>query len=167
MDFTILFDKDNRTLENHGQTAFSRVLYIPPGKTALLSMYNMTGHQDIVTDPTTGESRVVFFDCITIHKISYGRVGDLIVEAKCNDRVDLMGEVMKLLARRRVYFEPVLQKGCAWTLDACNNFALIPTPGFYMLEFTDPNQFDTAYVEYALLDAATSVTIPDAFKLGS
>ena len=36
-----------------------------------------------------------------------------------------------------------------------------------MLEFFNPNQFDTAYVEYALLSVSDSMAIPDDFKLGS
>ena len=166
MDFTILFDKNNRKLENNGRVAFSNVLYVPPGKAALLSMYNMTGNQELVTDPATGKQSIVYRDCVVVHKISYGRVEPFMAEAKCNSMVDMIGEVQKLIAKRRVFFEPVVQKGCSWTLDACNNFALLPVPGFFMLEFTDPNQFDTAYVEYALLNTQDTVTIPDAFKIG-
>lgn len=166
MDFTILFDKNHRKLADNGLTAFSDVLYIPPGKAALLSMYNMVSSSEVVVDPQTGKKDVVFKDCITIHKISYGRVDPLVINAKCQDHIDLAGEVQKLLARRRVFFEPVMQDGCSWTLDACNTFALLPVPGFFMLEFTDPNQFDTAYLEFALLDIRDTIAIPDAFKIG-
>lgn len=166
MDFTILFDKDNRRLAENGKTAFSNVLYIPPGKVALLSMYNMIAGTEVRTDPQTGKKTIVSKDCVVVHKISYGRTDPLVIKAKCHEHVDVASEVAKLVAKRRVFFEPVLQDGCPWVLDACHNFALLPVPGFFMLEFTDPAQFDTAYVEYALLDTRDTITIPDAFKLG-
>lgn len=166
MDFTILFDRDHRKLEDLGTVAYSDVLYVPPGKAALLSMYNVVAGQELVEDPVTGKKTVINKDCMFIHKISYGRVPPAVFDKKCNELPDVNGEIQKLLAKRRVFFQPVEQDGCSWSLDACNNYALLPVPGFFMLKLTDPNQFDTAYVEYALLDVQDTITIPDAFKLG-
>ena len=45
--------------------------------------------------------------------------------------------------------------------------ALIPVPGFYVLETDDVDQLSTAYVEYAVIDANQASVIPDGFKLGN
>lgn len=167
MDFTILFDKDHRTLASNGKSAFSDILYIPPGKTALLSLYNMVNELNLVKDEKTGKMSLQSDDCAVIHKLSLGQTGDIARKLECGERVDVTGELKRLLYNRRLFHEPVYQCGCSWTLNPCNNFALIPTPGFYMLELFDVNQFDTAYVEYALLSVADSLAIPDDFKMGS
>lgn len=167
MDYTILFDKDHKTLASNGKSAFSDILYIPPGKTALLSLYNMINELHLVEDEKTGKLSLQSDDCAVIHKLSLGKTGDITRKLKCGERVDVTDELKGLLYNRRLFHEPVYQCGCSWTLNPCNNFALIPTPGFYMLEFFDANQFDTAYVEYTLLSVADSSTIPDNFKMGS
>lgn len=38
MDFNIALDKDNHALINGGTTAQSNIIYIPPGKVALMSL---------------------------------------------------------------------------------------------------------------------------------
>lgn len=167
MDFTILYDKTHRTLSENGKSAFSDILYIPPAKTALLSLYNMINELALVKDEATGKISLVSDDCAVVHKLSLGQTGDISRKLECGERVDVTGELKALLWNRRIFHEPVYQCGCSWTLNPCNNFALIPTPGFYMLEFFDANQFDTAYVEYALLSVSDSLAIPDAFKMGS
>ena len=167
MDYTILFDKDHRTVAKHGKSAFSDILYVPPGQTALLSLYNMVNELHLVKDEETGKMSLQSDDCAIVHKLSLGKTGDIARKIECGERVDVTGELKALLYNRRLFHEPVYQNGCAWALNPCNNFALIPTPGFYMLEFFDVNQFDTAYVEYALLSVADSMAIPNAFKLGS
>lgn len=166
MDFSILFDKEHQTLSANGISAFSDILYIPPGKTALLSLYNMVNELNLVKDPKTGKFSLVSDDCVVVHKLSLGETKDIARKLECGERVDLTGELKALLYNRRLFHEPIYQCGCSWTLNPCNNFALIPTPGFYMLEFFDVNQFDTAYVEYALLSVADSLAIPNDFKLG-
>lgn len=167
MDYTILFDVDHRTVSRDGTSAFSDILYIPPGKTALLSLFNMVNELNLVKDEKTGKMSLQSDDCAVIHKLSLGNTGDIARKVECGEFVDTSGELMELLYNRRVFHEPVYQNGCSWGINPCNNFALIPTPGFYMLEFFDANQFDTAYVEYALLSVVDSMGIPDAFKLGS
>lgn len=167
MDTTILFDREHRKLANHGTSAYSDILYIPPGNTALLSMYNMVRNVDLVKDELTGKMVLKSDDCAVVHKLSLGNTGDIARKLSCGERVDIQGELRSLLYNRDICHEPVYQCGCSWTLNPCNNFALIPTPGFYMLEFSDVNQFDTAYVEYTLLSVADSMAIPDDFKLGS
>jgi len=166
MDYTILFDKDRRILAEHGTRAFSEVLYIPQGKVALLSLYNMYHEVQLAKDDK-GKTVLLANDCATVHKLSLGKTGDIARKLECGERVDVQTELQQLLANRRLFHEPVYQCGCSWAINPCDNFALIPTPGFYMLEFFNPNQFDTAYVEYALLSVADSLAIPDDFKLGS
>lgn len=167
MDHIILFDKDNQTIASNGKSAFSNILYIPPGKTALLSLYNMISEIDLVKDEKTGAFSLQSDDCVKIHKLSFGATKDIARKIRCGERVDVNGELKALLRDRRVFREPVYQCGCAWGINPCNNFALIPTPGFYVLEFFDVNQFDLAYVEYALLSVADSMAIPNEFKMGS
>lgn len=170
MDYTIIFDKDHQKVSENGTSMYSDVLYIPPGKTALLSLYNMVDETKLVTDPTTGKKSLSSGSCVTVHKLSLGQTGDItdvVKQVECGRVYDVQNELRKLLYNRRLFHEPVYQCGSTWTLNPCNNFALIPTPGFYMLELTDVAQFDTAYVEYALLDVSDSVVIPDDFKLGS
>lgn len=167
MDYTILFDRDHRTIASNGKSAYSDILYIPPGKTALLSLFNMINELNLVKDKDTGKISLQSDDCAVVHKLSLGQTGDIARKIECGERVDVTGELKSLLVNRRLFHEPVYQGGCSWVLNPCNNFALIPTPGFYMLEFFDVNQFDTAYVEYALLSVVDSLAIPDDFKLGS
>lgn len=166
MDYTILFDKDRQTLAEYGTRAFSEVLYIPPGKVALLSMYNMFNEVRVLKNGK-GHTELIADDCALIHKLSLGKTEDIARKIECGERVNILGELRSLLASRRMFHEPVYQCGQSWSLNPCNNVSLIPIPGFYMLEFFNPNQFDTAYVEYTLLDVADSVAIPEGFKLGS
>lgn len=166
MDYTILFDKDHRKASDTGTSAYSDILYIPPGKTALLSLYNMYDETKMTKDEATGKMSLQSNSCVVIHKLSLGQTGDVGRKIQCGERVDVQAELRKLLHNRRVFHEPVYQCGNSWAINPCNNFALIPTPGFYMLEIMDVNQLDTAYVEYALLNVADSVVIPDEFKLG-
>lgn len=166
MDYTILFDKTHRTLSSNGTSAFSDIVYIPQGKTALLSLYNMTNSLKLKTDKN-GKKFLESDDCGIVHKLSLGQTGDIARKLECGQRADVVGELKSLLYNRRLFHEPVYQCGCQWAINPCNNYILIPTPGFYMLEFFDVNQFDTAYVEYALLSVADSLAIPDDFKLGS
>lgn len=167
MDFTIVYDKDHRLISDNGLSAYSEVFYVPPGKAALLSLYNLVNTVKLVTDPKTGKSHLSADDCAVVHKMSLGRTGDFARHVACGERVDIAAEARKLLLDRRIFYEPVYQDGCPWSLNPCNNYALISVPGFYMLEFYDTEQFDNAYVEYALLSVADSLAIPDGFKLGS
>lgn len=167
MDWTILYDKDHKIIAPDGKSAFSDILYIPVGKTALLSMYNMINEAYIVKDPATGKPiSMDLHPCVVVHKLSFGGTGDVARKIECGERVNILGELKTLLLERRVFHEPVFQCGEMWILSPCDNFALLPTPGFYMLEMQDPHQFDTAYIEYALLTVAESMAIPDDFKMG-
>lgn len=166
MDFTILFDQTHHTLANHGKTARSDILYIPRGHTALLSLYNMTNDLHLVKDDKTGQISLRSENCAVVHKLSLGKTGDIARKLKCGERLDIKSELDSLLYNRRVFHEPVYQNGCSWVLNPCDNFALIPTPGFYIVELFDVNQFDVAYIEYVILSVADSMVIPEAFKLG-
>lgn len=167
MDYEVLFDSEHYTLADNGKSAFSDILYIPPGKTALLSLFNMTSELTLKTDDTTGKLTLQSDDCATVHKLSLGKTGDIVRKIECGERVNVISELKNLLHNRRLFHEPVYQCGCSWSINPCNNFILVPTPGFYVLEFFDVNQFDTAYVEYALLSVSDSLAIPNDFKLGS
>lgn len=167
MDYTILYDKDHRIITNHGKSAYSDILHIPPGYTALLSLYNMINEFHLVKDSNTGKTSLQSDDCAIVHKLSFGKTGDIGIDFKCGERIDITGKINELLYNRRIFHEPVYQNGCKWSLNPCDNYALIPTPGFYMLEFFSDEQFDTAYVEYTILSVADSMAIPNTFKLGS
>lgn len=165
MDFMIALDKDNHTLVNGGRTARSNIIYIPAGSTALLSLYNMM----TIVKLTGDETKVLETkSCLTIKKLSFGRTGDIkqLVESICDNDKTHQALADRLLADRRVFAEPIYQGCCEWTLDPANNMALIPIPGFYILELDDLDQLDTAYVEYAVLPATQAIAIPDGFKLG-
>ena len=167
MDWTIAFDKTHRIISEDGKSAYSDFIYVPVGETALLSLYNMFNGLAVKTDPTTGKSSLIADNCATIHKVSLGPTGDVARELECGERVNILGELKTLLYERRVFHEPVYQCGEKWVLNPCNNYALIPVPGLYLIELFDVNQFDTAYIEYTLLSVADSMAIPDDFKLGS
>lgn len=167
MDWTILFDKKHQIISEDSKVAYSDILYIPVGKTALLSMYNMINEAYIVKDPETGKPISMDLNpCVVVHKLSLGQTGDVARKIACDEKVNILGELKTLLLERRVFHEPVYQCGEQWILSPCDNFALIPTPGFYMLEMRDLHQFETAYIEYALLSVAESLAIPDDFKMG-
>lgn len=167
MDWTIAFDKTHRIISEDGKSAYSDFIYIPPGKTALLSMYNMVNDLAVKIDEKTGKPILVSDDCAIIHKVSLGPTGDVARALECGERVNILGELKTLLYERRIFHEPVYQCGEKWLLNPCNNYALIPVPGLYLIELFDVNQFDIAYIEYTLLSVADSMAIPDDFKLGS
>lgn len=166
MDYTIAFDQERRTISDDGRSYYSDIIYIPAGNTALLSLYNMFNKARLV-EGADGEKSLQVNSCIVVHKLSFGETEHIRRAIKCGDFINLADEYKKLLIERRVFHEPVFQCGEAWQINPCNNFALIPTPGFYMLEIFDLNQIDTAYIEYTLLSVADSLAIPDDFKLGN
>lgn len=164
MDFEIVFDKNVHTLSEDGTVAKSDIIYIPPGFTALLSLYNMT---TIISLAENGSKKeLITKSCLTLKKLSFGKINEKEIDVKCGERVNVNDELIKLLKQRRVYSEPVYQDCCEWVINPANNYILIPVPGFYELETEDLDQLDTAYVEYALLTAEQSIAIPNGFKLG-
>lgn len=165
MDFFTALDKDNHKLVNDGKTAQSNIIYIPKGHTALISLYNMTNI--VRLEEENGEKVLTNKSCLTIKKLSFGRTGNMSAIYECDTHVNLVAEAQKLLADRRVFTEPVIQDCCAWSVNPGNNMALIPTPGFYVLETDDIDQLNTAYVEYAVLTADEAKAIPNGFKLGN
>lgn len=164
MDFYIALDKDNHKLVNDGKTAQSNIIYIPKGHTALVSLYNMT--TIVKLEDENGEKVLTNKSCLTIKKLSFGRTGNIPDLYECDTHVNLVAEAQKLLAERRVFAEPVLQDCCAWSINPGNNMALIPTPGFYVIETDDIDQLNNAYVEYAVLTVDEAKAIPHGFKLG-
>ena len=165
MDFYTALDKDNHKLVNDGKTAQSNIIYIPKGHTALISLYNMTNI--VKLEDENGEKVLTNKSRLTIKKLSFGRTGNVSAIYECDTHVNLVAEAQKLLADRRVFAEPVFQDCCPWTINPGNNIALIPTPGFYVLETDDLDQLNTAYVEYAVLTADEAKAIPNGFKLGN
>lgn len=168
MDFFTALDKDNHTLVNSGTTAQSNIIYIPPGKVALLSLFNM---MNVITLEDGKDGKVISNkSCLTIKKLSFGRTGDVnkdLIDDLCSNNKSHAALATQLLAERRVFSEPVYQNCCAWSINPANNMAMIPVPGFYVLETDDVDQLATAYVEYAVIDANQATAIPDSFKLGS
>lgn len=168
MDFLVALDKDNHTLINNGATAQSNIIYIPPGKVALLSLYNMMTIISMKDD--NGKKVLENKSCLTIKKLSFGRTPDVnkeMIDDMCSNSKTHQALANKLLADRRVFSEPVYQNCCEWSINPANNMALIPVPGFYVLETDDVDQLSTAYVEYAVIDADKASAIPDGFKLGN
>lgn len=166
MDFNILYDKNNRVLAENGKNAFSDILYIPSGKVALVSIYNMISSLDIVKDKATGRHSLQSNDCAVVHKISFSRTDPLVKKFMCGEKINIDMELRSLLLSRRMRHEPVYQCFDAWMISACSNIVVITVPGFYMLEFFDADQFDSIYVEYAIIDASDSLAIPDSIKIG-
>ena len=164
MDFYTALDKDNYKLVNDGKTAQSNIIYIPKGHTALISLYNMT--TIVKLEDENGEKVLTNKSCLTIKKLSFGRTGNVEAIYECDTHVNLTAVAQKLLADRRVFAEPVIQDCCAWSVNPGNNMALIPTPGFYVLETDDLDQLNTAYVEYAVLTVDEAKAIPHDFRLG-
>lgn len=160
MDFFVALDKKNHKLVNDGRTIQSNVIYIPVGQVALLSLYNMMNVVYLDCDVLVNRS------CLTIKKLSFSRTGDIPPPDTCGEIVDIASEMTKILRSRTIRSEPVYQDCCEWTISPANNFALIPTPGFYVLETDDIDQLQDMYVEYAVFDASKAIAIPTAFKLG-
>ena len=162
MDYTIALDKNNYVFVNDGATVQSNVIYIPVGQTALVSLFNMTSVAKLEGNTLASDT------CLTVKKLSFGRTGDIMekVVDMCRDSISLTALHTQLLTARRVFSEPVYQGCCEWSIDPANNFALIPVPGFYVLETQAVDQLDTMYVEYALIPANQATAIPDGFKLG-
>lgn len=162
MDWNIALDIDNHTIVDGGTAAESGIIYIPAGKVALLSLYNMTASVDMSSD----RNAISTDDCAEINKLSFGAAPELAKEINCGETRNLSRELRQALDARRVFKEPVTQCGQTWTIHPCNNFVLIPTPGFYSVKLYDVDQIDTAYIEYLLIDVEDASVIPDSFKLG-
>ena len=108
MDFNIALDKDNHTLINGGATAQSNIIYIPPGKVALLSLYNMMTIVSMKDE--NGKKVLENKSCLTIKKLSFGRTPDVskdLVEDLCSNNRSHQALADELLADRRVFSEPV------------------------------------------------------------
>lgn len=168
MDFNVALDKDNYRLINGGSTARSNIIYIPPGKVALLSLFNMMNIVKLKDD--AGNKVLEAKSCLTIKKLSFGRTSDVnreLVADMCKGTPSHKALADQLLADRRVFIEPVYQSCCEWSINPADNYALLPVPGFYVLETDDVDQLSTAYVEYAVIDADKTSAIPDSFKLGN
>lgn len=180
MDWTIALNKDNNTLTPDGTRANSKPIYIPPGKVALISMFNMVTTYTLVDingnpvpavnpDGTYNQQATLYSDdCAIILKLSVGPIErDLLKDICACDTPNLGSLTQRMMDSRVITSEPVFQSTKEWGLTPCNNFALIPTPGLYMIQLLDPDQLDVAFIEYALLDVQDAAIIPDAFKLGS
>lgn len=161
MEWMIALDKDHHTLIEGGAKAESSIIYIPVGKVALLSMYNMLVTIDY--DGVTLETD----DCAEIQKLSFGATPELAPMVECGKNRNLNVEMLKAMQSRRMFKEAVTQCSQCWTIHPCNNFVMIPTPGFYSIILYDVDQIDTAYIEYVLIDVADAAAIPDDFKLGT
>jgi len=161
MDWKIALDAKHHTLIEGGTKAESSIIYIPPGKVALLSMYNM-----LATIDYDGEN-LSTDDCAEIQKISFGATPDLAPAIECGENRNLTREMLAAINSRRMFKEPVTQCSQCWTIHPCNNFVMIPVPGFYSVILYDVDQVDEAYIEYILLDVADAAAIPDDFKLGT
>lgn len=180
MDWITALDKTRHTLTEDGRRANSKPIYIPPGKVALISMFNMvTSYQlvDINGNPTPAvnpdgtynqQATLYSDDCAVIVKLSVGPIGkDLLADICACGTTNINSLTQSMLDNRVITSEPVFQSSTEWALTPCNNFALIPTPGLYMIQLLDPDQLDVAFIEYAIMDVKDALIIPDAFKLGS
>lgn len=161
MDWKIALDINHHTLIEGGAKAESSIIHVPVGKVALLSMYNMLATIDYDGETLSTD------DCAEIQKLSFGKTPDLAPQVECGKNRNLTSEMLSAINSRRMFKEPVTQCGQCWTINPCNNFVMIPTPGFYSIILYDVDQVDVAYIEYVLIDVADAAAIPDEFKLGS
>lgn len=165
MDWTIVLDRNIHALTQEGTRAESRLMYIPPGKVGIISMYNMTEEVSI-----SGEGLDAVINtsgCARILKVSVARAGKLPELSDCGQVIDLRREHEKLLADRVITKEPMYQCGQEWNITPCNNMQLITVPGLYLIELFDVSQLEEAYIEFIAVDVATASIIPDSFKLGA
>lgn len=165
MDWTIVLDRNTHTLTQEGTRAESRMMYIPPGKVGLISMYNMTEEVNIY-----GEGADAVIDasgCARILKVSVARAGRLPELTSCGQTLDLHREHERLLGDRQIRKEPMYQCGEEWNISPCNNIQLISIPGLYIIELFDVDQLEEAYIEFIAVDVETASIIPDSFKLGA
>lgn len=165
MDFYVALDKDNCKLIDGGTTIQSNIIYIPLGYVGLLSLYNMVNVISL-QEGEANQKSLVNNSCLTLKKISFGKVDDVQLEDICGKPISINDEYARLLSSRRVFTEPVIQDGRYWTINPCNNYVSIPIPGFYILESKAVDQLDTMHVEYATMPATHAIAIPDGFKLG-
>lgn len=166
---TIIFDTQHRRISASGKSFYSDIFYIPTGQAALLSLFNMVIEYYLQRNEK-GSQEIQNRSCVTVHKVSLfdGNDKTKIEFTGCgNEVVDFQKFIQQQIRQQTLRHEPVFQCGAAWQIDPCNNFALLPIHGFYMLELHDLNQADVALITYSLLDAASSSIIPDNFKLGS
>lgn len=179
MDWKIALDAKNYELTDDGKRANSKPIYIPPGKVALISMFNLvTTYKltDVNGNPTSAvnpdgsynqQATLYSDDCAVILKLSVGVAQNVAEQIAPCTAEDMTSILQAISDARKITKEPVFQSSAEWSLTSCNNFALIPTPGLYMVQLLDPQQLDVAFIEYTLLDVADAIIIPDAFKLGS
>lgn len=164
MDWTVVLNNKHHTLTQEGTRAESRLMYIPPGKVGLISMYNMVSEIKIIG---SGRDAVLSTSaCARLLKVSVAPSGNLPKLASCDSYLDLRREHERLLEDRVLTKEPIYQCGEEWNITPCNNMALIPVPGLYLIELFDVDQLEEAYIEFITLDVAAAAIIPDAFKMG-
>lgn len=165
MDWTIVLDSKRHKLTQEGTRAESRLMYVPPGKIGLVSMYNMV--EELVLTGEGAQRALSSTACARFLKVSVADSADLPAFKNCAHYIDLHREHERLLGDREIRKEPIYQCGQEWSISPCNNMALIPVPGIYIIELFDVNQLDEAYIEFITLDVAAASIIPDAFKLGA
>lgn len=164
MEWTVALNKNNFQYAENGTAIDSKIIYIPVGKVALLSMYGMA----INLVPNAQGTALESDSCGIIMKLTMSPANDLGLDiSACESPNKLQEALDKLLASRTIFKEDVVQCTSPWALNPCNNFSMIPTPGMYQVRIYDVNQLDDIHIEYALLDVAAAAAIPDDFKLGS
>lgn len=165
MDWTTVLDSKIHTLTQEGTRAESRMMYIPPGKVGVISMYNMS---EVVTITGEGSAAMVTVTgCARILKVAVARSGKLAELATCGQHIDLAREHERLLAERAIKKEPMFQCGQEWNISPCSNMQVIPVPGLYIVELSSVDQLEDAYIEFIALDVTAASIIPDSLKLGA
>ena len=165
MDWTIVLDHKIHTVTQEGTRAESRLMYIPPGKVGIISMYNMS--QEITVTGTGASAMVEVSGCARILKVSVAKSGKLAELVSCGEHVDLRREHERLMAERVIKKEPMFQCGQEWNISPCDNMQVISIPGLYIIELFSVDQLQDAYIEFIAVDVTAASIIPDSFKLGA
>lgn len=166
--YRIIFDKKTAAVEESGKRAYSSIFYVPPGKAAVISLYNAQSRLELEKDPNDpNKSKLTEKGCFVLHKLSFGETSEVTRRLQCHELISLRDIYALQRATQRIFHEPVITCKEQWTMDGCNNYKVLTVPGFYMFSQDDMEQLESAYMEVAVMPVEDMVLTPDAIKFGA
>jgi hypothetical protein len=149
MSALTLFDGDSKS-------QYSETFYLVPGWWGLLTAHGFNP-DPVVVDPA--EPKTLQMACVTRLRMLYD---ERFVKTECG-----CGYGREMYPGMVGFFEdPVVVRGCPWTLSACDTIRVLTVPGLYRLILNDPSAVGEVFVEF---DAYTAGTIirADALSFGA
>lgn len=162
MKSIVALDADTHILQDEGTKAVSRVIYVRPGESALLSLHGMQSVPKISDD----KKNLVFGGCISIKRVHMGEAEMKEIERECGANQSYSNIADNLIRRRVVRPYDIYKCGETWSISPCDNLKLIDVPGFYVAELTELDQLEELVLEYSILNHNQALSIQADIRLG-